>query len=119
MTRPRGTPPTPRAISSTSAPVEMTSTWSLALASPRLMMEPLPNCFSIWVRARSEEARREVKVFRFDPPEYDAHSLELPFEGPDGVAESGIQRYRDEDAVSGIGHLTRRGSRSRLRAACT
>src|SRR5438876_8361726 len=44
--RPRGMPPTPRARSSATDPVEMTSMGVLA-RSPRRMIEPVPNCFSI------------------------------------------------------------------------
>ena len=51
MTRPLGTPPTPRAASSEMAPVEMTST-SIAADSPNRMMAPLPNCRSIWASAK-------------------------------------------------------------------
>jgi hypothetical protein len=46
-----GRPPTPRAMSSPSEPVE--TVWmSLSTSpSPRRMIEPLPNCFSIWESA--------------------------------------------------------------------
>src|SRR5207302_5750525 len=64
-TRPRGTPPTPSATSSWIAPVGMTSTCSLAWCSPSFMMEPLPNCFSICVRARS---RLRCRSFIVAPP---------------------------------------------------
>src|ERR671917_612662 len=52
MILPRGRPPTPRARSSASAPVEMAGTFGLS-SSPILMMDPLPNCRSIWVTAAS------------------------------------------------------------------
>ncbi|OPZ51317.1 MAG: hypothetical protein BWY92_00235 [Firmicutes bacterium ADurb.BinA052] len=46
-TRPRGMPPTPNARSSAIAPVGITSTVALAADSPRRIMEPFPNSFSI------------------------------------------------------------------------
>src|SRR5215212_2294239 len=50
MIRPRGTPPTPRARSSARAPVEIEATFR-GPSSPMRMIEPLPNCFSIWETA--------------------------------------------------------------------
>src|SRR5688572_20372378 len=50
MNRPPGTPPTPSAMSSESAPVETASTGIDAL-SPSFMTEPAPNSRSIWVIA--------------------------------------------------------------------
>src|SRR5216683_6339121 len=47
VTRPRGMPPTPRAISNAMEPVGMISTAMRCWASPNFMIEPLPNCFSI------------------------------------------------------------------------
>src|SRR5579863_7702010 len=52
MMRPRGRPPTPRARSIASEPVESVSTFILALL-PRRMIEPSPNCFVIEERASS------------------------------------------------------------------
>ena len=43
MMRPRGSPPTPRARSMASEPVEMVST-TMRVALPRRMIEPSPNC---------------------------------------------------------------------------
>src|SRR5215510_11739359 len=51
-TRPRGNPPTPRAASSESAPVGMAGT-SIFSRLPSRMIEPLPNCLSIWASAAS------------------------------------------------------------------
>src|SRR5579872_2124644 len=51
-------------MSSASAPVDITSAVSLAWCSPSFMMDPLPNCFSIWVRARSR-ARCRSFMLRF------------------------------------------------------
>src|SRR5450432_2816333 len=51
ITRPRGMPPTPSAISSPNEPVGIESTSYVAPASPSRMTEPLPNCFSIWLSA--------------------------------------------------------------------
>src|SRR5207249_10641392 len=53
MIRPRGTPPTPSAMSRPIEPVETTSTGTRALSSPSFMMAPFPNCFSICCSARS------------------------------------------------------------------
>src|SRR6185437_4657810 len=52
-TRPRGNPPTPRAESKEMEPVEITAMGTMASLLPNRMMEPLPNCFSIWDNARS------------------------------------------------------------------
>src|SRR5690606_27018077 len=54
-TRPLGRPPMPNAMSSISEPVPITSAAS-TLPSPMRITEPLPNCFSIWLRA-AERAR--------------------------------------------------------------
>ena len=49
MTRPRGMPLPPRAMSSPIDPVEMPRISWIEFA-PRAMMAPLPNSFSIWAR---------------------------------------------------------------------
>src|SRR5690348_15468537 len=49
--RPRGSPPTPSAMSRPSEPVETTSMPFSTSLSPIFMIEPLPNCFSIWESA--------------------------------------------------------------------
>ena len=54
---PRGMPP-PNATSSAREPVGIVSTVIFAEASPNRIMEPLPNCFSIWPIARSSARRR-------------------------------------------------------------
>src|SRR3984885_15587418 len=51
ITRPRGMPPTPSAMSRPNEPVGIESTSYVAPASPKRMTEPLPNCFSIWLNA--------------------------------------------------------------------
>src|SRR5712691_1475907 len=53
MTRPRGIPPVPSARSSPSEPDGMTGTSGGASVAPSFMMDPLPNCFSIWAIASS------------------------------------------------------------------
>src|SRR3989442_1318519 len=53
MTRPRGSPPVPSARSSPSEPDGMTGTSGGASVAPSFMMDPLPNCFSIWAIASS------------------------------------------------------------------
>src|SRR5579863_3834307 len=53
MTRPRGSPPMPSAISSPSEPVETTSTSIAASRDPSFIIEPLPNARSIWPSAAS------------------------------------------------------------------
>lgn len=55
-TRPRGTPPIPKARSRVSAPVPMLGTSRAARSSsPSFMIDPSPNCFVIW----------EIRVSRF------------------------------------------------------
>ncbi len=53
MTRPRGRPPTPSAMSSPSDPVEMVSISTGFSPLPSRMMEPLPKARSIWESAAS------------------------------------------------------------------
>src|ERR687890_547413 len=50
--RPLGTPPTPRARSRARAPVGMEATFGRS-SSPMRMIEPFPNCRSIWETAAS------------------------------------------------------------------
>src|SRR5579862_7670992 len=57
--RPSGRPPTPRARSIASEPVESVSTFILALL-PRRMMEPSPNCLVMEESARSMFFSRAV-----------------------------------------------------------
>ena len=57
MTRPRGKPPIPSAMSRGSAPVGMEA-MVMESFSPMRMMEPLPNCLSIWPSAASRALRR-------------------------------------------------------------
>src|SRR5689334_12181111 len=52
MIRPLGSPPTPRARSTASEPVETVSTFIFALL-PSRMIEPSPNCLVIADKARS------------------------------------------------------------------
>src|SRR6201987_5489190 len=52
-TRPGGKPPTPRAASKEIAPVGMMEMGTMASFDPSRMIEPFPNCFSIWESARS------------------------------------------------------------------
>src|SRR3954453_1594409 len=54
MTRPRGSPPIPSAISSPSEPVEITSISDAASREPSFMIEPLPKARSIWPSAASK-----------------------------------------------------------------
>src|SRR5687768_4085200 len=64
MTRPRGSPPMPSAISRPSEPVETASTSYDAAASPRRMTEPLPNCFSIWPSAAESAFLRLSSIWK-------------------------------------------------------
>ncbi len=52
-TRPRGNPPTPKAESNEIDPVEITAMGTIASFDPSRMIDPLPNCFSIWDTASS------------------------------------------------------------------
>src|SRR5271157_1762800 len=58
LTRPRGKPPTPKAASTEMEPVEITETGTMASFDPSRRIEPLPNCFSIWLRAVSNARAR-------------------------------------------------------------
>src|ERR1043166_121732 len=58
--RPRGNPPTPKAASSEMDPVEITVTGTMASFEPRRMIDPLPNCFSIWLKVRSSARVRSL-----------------------------------------------------------
>src|SRR5688572_28875564 len=62
--RPRGSPPTPRAMSSPSEPVGTTFTSGGAISSPRRMMLPFPNCFSMVETASSMALSRWVSRSR-------------------------------------------------------
>src|ERR1044071_764087 len=63
MTRPRGTPPIPRAISSPRDPEEITGKSFGIPASPSFIMAPLPNCRSIWLTARSSAFSRFTSIY--------------------------------------------------------
>src|ERR1043165_2566225 len=63
MTRPRGTPPIPGAISSPSDPDEITGKSFGAPASPTLLTAPLPNCRSIWLTERSSAFSRFTSIY--------------------------------------------------------
>src|ERR1700690_827247 len=64
--RPRGTPPTPRAISSESEPVEIESTFIMLCASPSFMMEPSPYRLRISPTALSSTARLALSTCGVD-----------------------------------------------------
>src|ERR1700722_13771861 len=53
MTRPRGSPPMPSAMSRPNEPVDTTSTSITASREPNFMIEPLPKARSIWPSAAS------------------------------------------------------------------
>ena len=74
MIRPRGMPPTPRAISRSMQPVGMAEMFRLAELSPSFMMAPLPNCFSICARAIS----RAFSLSSIAIPSFSFLSLILP-----------------------------------------
>src|SRR5215204_4986897 len=60
--RPRGTPPTPRAMSRGSAPVEIVSTFNPPM-SPSVIRAPAPNSFSICVTAACSAWSRALASF--------------------------------------------------------
>ena len=74
ITRPRGIPPTPSAMSSASDPVGITDTPAPAGCSPSFMTAPLPNCFSIcWsvtssILSRSTLASFSLALWPLGPP---------------------------------------------------
>ena len=65
--RPRGSPPMPSARSSARAPVGIASIPTLP-RSPRRMMAPFPNCFSIWPSAMSSDLSRSIRADSFWVP---------------------------------------------------
>src|ERR1700712_451194 len=62
-TRPRGSPPTPSAMSSPNEPEEMVSTSMERSFLPSFITEPLPNCRSIW-----ESAAARALVLSMEDP---------------------------------------------------
>ena len=60
VTRPRGIPPIPIAMSRTMEPVDMAGTLTFAESSPSFMTAPLPNCFSICASAISSALSRSL-----------------------------------------------------------
>src|SRR4029453_9940450 len=69
MTRPRGTPPMPSARSSPSEPVDSAArSWCASVSSRSFMIAPLPNCFSIWLTARSMARSRFTSIPMSRPP---------------------------------------------------
>src|SRR5712664_4640068 len=66
MTRPRGMPPTPRARSNDTLPVEMAEmSCTRGSSLPRRMTAPLPNCFSMAATASLIAFSFSVFVTRF------------------------------------------------------
>ena len=57
MTRPRGRPPMPSAMSRPSEPVEIASISTTCRSAPSRMIEPLPKARSIWLERRVERLR--------------------------------------------------------------
>ena len=51
ITRPLGKPPIPKATSNVKEPVETDSISLIAAVSPKRIIAPLPNCFSICPKA--------------------------------------------------------------------
>src|SRR5207245_1813837 len=114
MTRPRGSPPVPSARSSPSEPDGMTGTSGGASVAPSFMMDPLPNCFSIWAIAnagqgqmrregarllRKPERRRAVLHSRLKPLQL-RHVLALPVQSqPD---HAGRARIRERAQPAGF-----------------
>src|SRR5579863_3375010 len=56
--RPRGKPPMPNAASIDSDPVEITEIGTIASFDPSRRIDPLPNCFSIWLSVNSKARAR-------------------------------------------------------------
>ena len=65
VTRPRGIPPVPSAMSIAKDPVEMDSVTRLLLISPKRMTAPLPWSFSMLLRAMSSAAFLSVPILSF------------------------------------------------------
>src|SRR5213080_44922 len=65
-------PPIPRAMSRPSEPVGRQATSCASASSPSFMMAPLPNCFSIWLTARSIARSRFTSMLMSHPPPHEA-----------------------------------------------
>src|SRR6266849_7777427 len=65
-------PPMPRAMSRPSEPVGRQATSCDSASSPSFMMAPLPNCFSIWLTARSIARSRFTSMLMSHLPPHDA-----------------------------------------------
>src|SRR5438552_2420994 len=65
-------PPMPSAISRPSEPVGRQATSCASASSPSFMMAPLPNCFSIWLTARSIARSRFTSMLMSHPPPHEA-----------------------------------------------
>src|SRR5437016_4734695 len=65
-------PPMPRAMSRPSEPVGRQATSCASASSPSFMMAPLPNCFSIWLTARSIARSRFTSMLISHPPPHEA-----------------------------------------------
>src|SRR5438552_10343747 len=65
-------PPMPRAMSRPREPVGRQAASCASAASPSRMMAPLPNCFSIWLRARSIARSRFTSMAMSHPPPHAA-----------------------------------------------
>src|SRR5207244_2307081 len=65
-------PPMPRAMSRPSEPVGRQATSCASASSPSFMMAPLPNCFSIWLTARSIARSRFTSMLMSHPPPHEA-----------------------------------------------
>src|SRR5207249_4481510 len=62
----------PSAISRPSEPVGRQATSCASASSPSFMMAPLPNCFSIWLTARSIARSRFTSMLMSHPPPHEA-----------------------------------------------
>src|SRR3712207_2479571 len=116
MTRPRGRPPMPSAMSRAIEPVGMTlMAW--AGLSPSRMTEPLPNCLSIWDRAMSRALSRSSVAMVLTFGRYgevvgtDARAGVRHFRDAGGSVENGAACGRQtRPNVCSIARATRRPS---------
>jgi len=80
MTRPRGKPPTPSAMSSPSEPVEIDSTCMVSF-EPNFITEPLPNARSICASAASSAFCLSVPFTDFpDSTSDNCPAMTVPFQ---------------------------------------
>src|SRR5947208_61684 len=112
-------PPMPSAISRPSEPVGRQATSCASASSPSFMMAPLPNCFSIWLTARSIARSRFTSMLMSHPPPHEALGPRAPifrrrplYPGARQVSSRAGYIFSTTDAPQGVpGHRRVHGPR--------